>query len=145
MPKCVYEDDNGPCKSKGKGDPPLCTKHENSDIEVYEIIDAVLSHPAGSKIVKKINDVLDGAAGFIDKLKAGQMPSFSGAKPKIVVKKRSPREILHFGPNEELDEKKVNERRNALAHLAHPDKGGSKEAMAEILEAANELKKDLKK
>ena len=144
MPKCVYEDDLGRCRKNGKGDPPLCSEHEKSDIEIYEIVDAVLAHPAGSRIVKKINDVLDGAAGFIDKLKQGQMPFSGTPKPKIVVRKRNPREVLHFGPNEPLDEKKINERRNALAHMAHPDKGGSKEAMAEILEAAKELKNTLK-
>jgi hypothetical protein len=50
-----------------------------------------------------------------------------------------PRAILHFGPRDKLTADIVRKRQRQLARLAHPDQGGSDEAMRRINTAADVL------
>ena len=142
--RCIYEDEEGKCRRIGYGDPPLCEDHEDAEVEVYdEIVDAILSHPAGNKIVDKVNSLLDSATSFIENLSKNKP---LGEVPKVrtrPIPKQNPRDVLHFGPNEVLTKEKIDSRKKELALLAHPDRGGSNEAMAQILTAADMLKKEL--
>lgn len=143
--RCLYEDDLGPCRRYGYGNPPLCSDHENIDEnEMQDLVDAALEHPLGQKIVKKANSVLDALSGFIEKLSKQQLPNTPQPKTRVIIK-RNPREILHFGPTESLTIEKIEKRKKELARLAHPDLGGSNEAMAQILEAAKLLVQETKK
>ena len=142
--RCIYEDDLGACRRYGYGNPPLCPDHENIDEnELNDLVDAALEHPLGKKIVKKANDVLDALSGFITKLSQQQV-TVPQTKTKVVIK-RNPRELLHFGLTESLTIEKIEKRKKELARLAHPDLGGSNEAMAQILEAAKILVQETKK
>lgn len=49
------------------------------------------------------------------------------------------RAVLHFGPDEPLDRRKIKQRQRELARMVHPDRSGSKEAMQKINIAANAL------
>lgn len=145
--RCIYEDDQGKCRRIGKGNPPLCDEHNDVEFEYEEFIDTALEHPKIANIVDKINDVVGLGKKFLENLAQGENPL--GKIPNIPKQKKqvvkiSAREILHFGPSEILTKEKIKERKNALAHMAHPDKGGSNEAMARILNAAKELENEVK-
>ena len=145
--RCSYKDEDGrQCRRKGYDDPPLCDDHideaEEAEEDKYaEIIDSVLEHPQSKNILSKLDAVLSKANDFVEKLKHGEIPSIKPQAPKVVTKKRNPRDVLHFGPKEVLTREKITARRKALARLAHPDLGGSNEAMAEINNAAEALLK----
>ena|SRR5688572_33428544 len=145
---CIYEDDQGRCNQTGRGDPPLCDAHNDVEFEYEEFIDTALEHPRIAGILDKVTEVVDLGKKFVEKLSKGENPLGNVPKnkpqPKVVVKGPTPREVLHFGPTELITPEKLKERKRALAHMAHPDKGGSKEEMARIIEAAKAIEKEMK-
>lgn len=59
--------------------------------------------------------------------------------PPPRIQAEDPRAILHFGPSDQLTVDLVRKRQRQLARLAHPDQGGSLEAMQRINAAADAL------
>jgi hypothetical protein len=63
-----------------------------------------------------------------------QLPAGPAARPK-----RSPYDVLNILPTASLDQAEASYK--VLARLAHPDQGGSNEAMAELNDAIEQLRK----
>ncbi len=153
-PRCYFVDTDGRCRRRGygpAGGPVFCEEHADEEYEgldTDQIIDTLLDNPQVQKGVGKVNSLLDKLAGVIDRVAAGDFPARKPAPQMPAVKQANPlmraRLILHFGPKDVLTKELISARRKQVARLAHPDLGGSPEAMREVNVAADLLLSALK-
>lgn len=143
------------CTKRGRGDPPVCLEHEEEIAameEEYpgnELLNEFMDNPRVREIFEKGSSVLDSIKDLVEKVKVGQMPHQNQPppqrpRPNDKALERQARMILHFDPNEQLTVDKIKQRRKDLAAMAHPDKGGSTEAMQRINASADLLLKTVK-
>lgn len=161
MPRCVFGDGAYQCPKRGIGDPPLCREHyellreaEYEDEQTVEpdvfqtLVDQFLGHPYIRSRIDLVVDAIGDPARFHPGYQgpgqayAAECPPRSETAPpprQPPLSMEDPRQIMHFSPNETLTADLVRKRQRQLARLAHPDTGGSEEAMRRINDAAGRL------
>ena len=142
----------------GKGRPALCggcyDGAMRDQAEAPSTLEHVMQNPAVQRLFDRgmvlLNDKIDQVTGKV----VGRIDSYAQLAMQMAQAKQaaetaapksSPREILHFGPDEQLTVDAIKQRKRALASMVHPDKNGSTEAMQAINEAADLLTKEVVK
>jgi len=143
------------CQTRGAtGNPAICgiCYEEQLFVEAEDsTVNQLLDHPAVqglmdkgfqvfNKGVDRIIGRVDGYAKLAMQMVQNQQTQQAQAPQPV---QQSPREVLHFGPDEALTIEKIKTRKRDLASLCHPDKNGSVEAMQKINEAADLLLKEV--
>lgn len=164
MPRCVFGDGTYRCTKRGIGNPPLCREHyelvadasepteATETVDFWdELLDRVLDHPyVQSKVAEVLQILKDPARNSPHYQGPGQAYAAEAPpRPRARYQAATPppppnrslsagqaREILHFSPTEPLTCEKVRKRQRQLARLAHPDVGGSADAMRRINDAS---------
>lgn len=131
--------------------PRVDEEYEDEEYDTFHyVVDQILDHPKTQELFDKAGEFFDGF-GEIIKQRVNDLGNGKRVPPPPHTKTRarprvkpqpprpSPRTVLGFSETEPLTKKKVRERRRALAHILHPDKGGDQAAMQRINSAAESL------
>jgi hypothetical protein len=168
MPRCVFGDGPYQCPKRGIGDPPLCLEHyellqeaeydeDDPDAEpdlFQDLLDRFLGHPSIRSRIDRVVEAIGDPSRFHPNYQGPGQAYAAEAPPRPnrpqhppphppprqpPLSLEDPRQILHFSPDQALTVDQVRKRQRQLARLAHPDLGGSKEAMLRINDAADRL------
>lgn len=157
-PRCAFiEEDKAQCQYRGEGNPPLCGYHAEQ-VEIYDDIDPTtaviggvvdwLRGKRGNEVVSGFRDIL---GSYLDQQTTqrpnGHAPPPPWEPPHAPAPppppSEDPREVLGFPPDVQLTEKKIRDRKKALATIMHPDLGGSTKSMQRLNIAAAALLSEL--
>lgn len=156
------------CTRPGIGNPPLCREHyeivqaaEDRPGRMPqnfwdELLDRVLDHPYVQGKVEEVMEILRDPARSSPFYQGPGQAYAAETPPRPREQRKRPRrpppepprdtltcrqalEILHFSPKQKPSCAEIRKRQRELARLAHPDIGGSDEAMQRINAAATFL------
>lgn len=135
--------------SPARGNPALCGDCFVDDLRagansVFDrFLDRALDRGAQA-LDKGVDRVVGRIDAYAQRFIAAQTTPGTGAPGASQPKGPSPREIMHFGPDEPLTAQKIKDRKRQLAKICHPDTGTADPAgMAQINEAADALLKEI--
>lgn len=161
LPRCSYlAGTPNDCSNPGIGVPPFCRRHFEHILDDFD--QAAETRDIGSLLVglldhSSIRGVLDKVGQYIDRAARNPPPVAAPGEgyytehprrppedrpppgPAAPPTAEDPRSVLGFPHGQPLSRSIIKARRNQLAELFHPDRGGSDAAMQRVNAAVDQL------